>query len=318
MPDARAARQLQIVDPVLTNVARAYRPEGFVYDRLAPRIPVEKDSGLYPIWTGLFGDSRDSGDQTKVSDRASTPEVDFDWSTDSYLCEDYRLKFSITDKERRQADKALRLEQTKLTALLDVMAIRREIRLADTLRHTDNSGQLTGGTATPSNKWDVDAATIEADIKTGALAVRDKVGRMTNSILMELKVAYAVALQQDIRELLKYTVPGDRIIAGGAAILPPTIHGHRVLVAESMRNTARPGASQSLSTIWDDHVRLLYLAENAGWGVPSVAYSFQVFGEQVDRWRENDPPVDYVRAWEDLDEKVCAPDAGYELKDVLT
>lgn len=319
MPTDRAARDLHIVDPVLTQVARQYTPEGYVFGRLAPRIPVPIDAGKYPVWTGFFGDDSDSGDQTKVSDRAETPEIGFDWSTETYFCEDYRLKFSITAKERREAHAALRLEQSKLTGLLTHMAIRREVRLAALLTDSGTAGgALTGGTAAPSNAWTVDAATIESDIKTGALAVRGKVGRLTNTIVFDLAVAYAVAVQQDIRDILKYTVPGDRIIAGGQAILPPTIHGHSVVVAEAMRNTAKKGATETLAAIWSDDARLLYVDPAAGWGIPSVAYSFEVFGEVVDRWRENDPPVDYVRAWEDVDEKVCAPNAGYTLTSLLS
>lgn len=318
--DARAARDLQIVDQVLTNVARAYRPTGFVYDQVAPRLAVAAESGRYPTWSidSFFGDETDSGSITKVSDRAATPEVSFEWSTDTYFCEDYRLKFSVTEKERRQAHAALHLETAKLNGLLDRMAIRREVRLATALTDSGTTGgQLTGGTSAPTN-WDQDTATIEADIKTGALAVRAKIGRMTNTILMDLKVAYAVAVQQDIREILKYTVPGDRILLEGAGILPAQLHRHQVLVADSIRNTAAYGSTASLSPIWSDDVRLLYVDSNAGWGVPSVAYSFSAFGEQVDRWRENDPPVDYVRAWEDCVEKVCAPDAGYTLTAVLS
>jgi hypothetical protein len=320
MPDVKAPRALQVVDQVLTNVARQYRPEGFVYGMLAPRIGVDFEAGLYPVYSkeSFFGDASDAGGTTKVADRAETPEISYDFSTEPYYCEDFRLKFSITEKERRQANAALRLEQSKLSGLLDRMAIRREVRLAALLRQTGDSGELSGGSATPSNNWDVDAATIETDIKTGALAVRDLIGRLTNTLVIDLAVAYAMATQADIREILKYTVPGDRIILEGVGILPSTIHQHKVVVAQSMRNTAAKGQAVTLSKIWSDEARLLYVAPNAGWGVPSVAYSFSVFGEQVDRWRENDPPVEYVRAWEDVDEKVCAPEAGYSLKALLS
>lgn len=319
--DARAARDLQIVDPVLTNVARAYRPMGFVYNEIAPRIQVDKDSGKFPVYTldSFFGDESDSGNSTKVSDRAPTPEISFEWSTDTYLCEDYRLKFTITAKERAQAHAALRLETAKLQGLLDRFAIRREVRLATVLQDSGVSGgQLTGGTSAPSNNWDQDTATIESDIKTGALAVRGKIGRMTNTLLFDLKVAYAVALQADIRQILQYTVPGDRILLEGAGILPAQLHRHRVVVADCLRNTAAYGSTASLSEIWSDTARLLYVDPNAGWGVPSVAYSFTNIGETVDRWHDNDPPVDNVRAWEDVDEKICAPDAGYTLTGLLS
>lgn len=321
MPDVKAPRDLQIVDQVLTQIARQYRPHGFVYDQLAPRIQVEAESGRFPTYTleSFFGDDSDTTEATtKVSDRAVTPEISFEWSTDTYYCEDYRLKFSITDKERRQAHAALKLEQSKLSGLLDRMALRREVRLANLLKTTGSGGAITGGTSAPSVNWDQDTATIEADIKTGALAVRGKIGLMTNTLVIDLEVAYAVALQADIREIIKYTVPGDRILLEGGGILPGQLHRHKLVIPEVMRNTAKKGGSTSLSKIWGDDARLLYVAPNAGWGIPSVSYSFSVFPEVVDRWRDNDPPVEYVRAWEDVDEKVTAPDAGYTLTSLLS
>ena len=316
MPTAKAARELQIVDALLTNVARAYKPSGLIYDQVAPSIPVELDSGRYPIFDGFFDDDTDP----KVADRAETPEVDFSWSTDSYLCEDYRLKASVTRKEERQARSILRLRQTKLETVLTRMAIRRERRIAELLRKNDVAGGGLNLGSTPGNNWDVDAATIEADIKTGALAVYDATGMTTNTIVIPYKVAYAIAIQQDIRELIKYTVPGDRILIEGEAILPKVLHGHRVLIPKgALRNTAQEGGTKALTEIWGDHVRLLHLPEGGGgWGIPATAYSFKAEPEVVDRWRENDPPVEYVRAWECVDEKVTAPDMGYELRSVLS
>ena len=326
MADARNSAALQIIDPVLSSIARQYKADGFVYDQLAPSISVAARSGQYPTFSGFFGDDSDADSLQPVDDRAPTPEVSFDWSTDTYLAQDFRLKATITPTERSQAQAIgdpLHLDRSKLDHLLTRMAIRREVRLAAALRATGNGGQLTGGSASPSNKWGVDAATIEADVTTGALAVRAKIGFPTNVMAMDWKVAVTVAQQQDIRELIKYTVPGERILAGGYE-LPPVLFGHSPLIARAIRNTAKKGATESLSPVWDDHVRLLYVAPNAAWGIPSTAYAFRapVNGangqtQVVDRWNSDDPPVENIRAWEAVDEKVCGPDGGYELYDVL-
>ena len=214
----------------------------------------------------------------------------------------------------------LRLRQNKLDVVLTRMAIRREKRIAAALRKTTNGGQLNLG-ATPSVNWDQDTATIEADIKTGKLAVRSATGMLTNTIVIPFPVAYAMALQEDIRAQLRWDNSGqsNNTIQLGDRVLPSVIHGHNVVIANAMYNTAKEGSAKSLDEVWGDHVRLLYVAPGGGgWGIPSVAYSFQAEPEAVDRWRENDPPVEFVRAWECVDEKVCAPDAGYEISSVLS
>lgn len=316
MPGTKSPRQLQIVDAVLTNLARAYKPQGLIYDQVMPTIPVELDSGLYPVFDGFFDDDTDN----KVSDRAMTPEVDFAWSTDSYFCEDYRLKASITAKEERNTNSVIRLRQTKLEGVLTRMALRRERRAAALLRKTTNGGQLNLGAA-PSVNWDQATATIEADIKTGAMAARDVTGMVTNAMIIPFKVAYEMAMQEDIRALLRWDVTGrpQNVLELGDRLLPGVIHGHRVIIAGGMYNSAKEGGTKSLTDIWGDHVRLIYLPNGGGgWGIPSTAYSFKAMPEEVDRWQEKDPPVEYVRAWECLDEKVTAPDLGYEIASVLS
>lgn len=315
MAAAKSSRDLQFVDAVLTNVARAYKPHGFIADTVAPRIPVQLDSGKYPVFDGFFDDDVDP----KVGDRAETPEVDFTWSEDTYLCEDYRLAASITKKEERNAHSVLRLRQNKLDIVLSRMAIRRERRVAEALRKTSNGGLLTLG-ANTSNKWNTGAsADIEGDIKTGAVAVYNETGYVTNVIAMSFLVAYEIALNPDIREIVKYTVDGREVLRLGDRLLPSTLHGHRVVIAQgAMRNTAKEGATRSLTDIWADHVRLLYVPEGGGgWGIPATAYQFEAEPQVVDRWRDNDPPVEKVRAWECVDEKVCGPSMGYEIGDVL-
>lgn len=306
-------RNLQIVDPVLTNIARQYRPSGFIADQVAPIIPVDVDAGQYPVFNGFFDDNVGN----LVADRAVTPEIDFEFSTDSFLCKDRRLKVSVSPKEKRNANGAVKLEQSLLNRLLDSMALAREVRVANLLTKTTNGGKLNLG-ANAGQKWNVDAATIEADIKTAQSAIYDKIGQAPDTIVIPWKVAYEMAIQQDIREVLKYTVNGADLVRLGASILPDTIHGLNVIIPKgTVRNSANEGATETLTEIWSDSVRVLHVGQNAGWGNPSTAYTFQSKPQMVDRWDEKDPPVEYIRAWTAQDEKVCAPDAGYEIADVL-
>lgn len=318
-----SARELQLVDPVLTTIARRFKPEGFIYSQLAPTIPVDVDSGLYPIFDkGSWFRSKSNG---RVSDRAETPEIDFSWSTTPYLCEDFRLQATITRKERKQAHPALRLEEQKLEVVLNDMALNRETRLAAKLRDTSFGGLLAGGTATPSVKWDQGTtgspATIEKDVKTGKVAVYRRTGKVPNTLVLPYLVACEVALDPSIREIMKYTVNGQQVIAVGEAILPATLWGMRVVIPMgALVDTGREGAPEptTLTELWGDSVRLLYVdSRGGGWGVPSVAYSFKSLPEEVDKWHDNDPPVDHVRAWECVTEEVCAPELGYELSDTL-
>lgn len=316
MATARNVRSLQVVDPVLTNLARQYRPHDFVYDQLLPNVPVANEGFQYPTYARDWF-SADAPDPLKA-DRTASKEIDLEYSTTTGVAKEYSLKISISDRERGNFNNALRLEQAKVAMLSDRMAVAREIRLAALLRKTTNGGGLNLG-ATPSNNWDQDAATIESDIKTGKEAIYDATGYQANTIVIPWKVANAIALQQDIRALFAYTVNGVSQLAQGETILPNEIWGLRVVIPKgSFKATSNEGATVSTTEIWGDEVRILYVDPSNQWGMPSVANRFEKEALTVTRWRETDPDVEYIRQREICTELVTAPDMGYELTDLLS
>ena len=177
---ANRARGLQIIDPFLSTIARRYKSAGFVATQVVPSLKVNKLSGQYPIFDRNYWFSEQT--DNKGSDRAPSREVDYEWSTDTYLCEEYKLKTSLTDLEVDQAESELRLRQTKTEFLAQQMNLAREIRVAALLMPISLGGQLsTAMTSAPSVNWDQATATIEADLKTGKLAVYDAIGIEPNT-----------------------------------------------------------------------------------------------------------------------------------------
>ena len=320
MANNRDLRGLQVVDPVLSNLARQYKSKGFIARQLLPSIPTQTMSALYPVFTKAYWFQAPY--DRKIKDRAPAREVDFEWSTESYLTEEYALKVSITDKERKQAHPALRLERNKTRFLTHQMEMGYEKEVAELLLTTDDGGQLNAARdSTPSVNWDQATATIEADIKTGVLDVYDTIGIEPNVIVIPFKVAYAIALQEDIRDILSNQKSGERhsFLELGGRVLPGVIHGMRVIVPKGVQeDTSNEGGTSSISEVWGDHVRLLLVDPNAEYGEPSVAYRIEYQAKTVTRWRQTDPDVEYVREQEDYDLKVVAPDAGHILRAVLS
>ncbi len=333
--DTKDPTGLQLVDPVLTNFAVRYRPDGFIADQLVTIMNVTQDKGLYPVWNAddLFRDDVES----VVGDRAETPEIDLGYSTSPYILTPRRLKVTISDEERGQAHSALKFEEVKTQFLLNRFALQRERRLAAALKKTTSGGQLTLGGGV-STKWDASSgATILKDIKAARKAVRDATGQLPNTMALDWEVAYAMALDSEILSIIKETPEAMQIIVGGDRVLPKTIHGMNVVIASAQVNTAKKGAaSQNRTTVWGDSVRLLKVGEDDTWGLPSTVYGLRgLVGTRrpaaggsdggrvpghvlVDRWTTPDPPVDHIRAWDKTQDLFAAADIGYEIQDVLT
>jgi hypothetical protein len=325
MPANRAAA-LQVIDPVLTGLARAYRPSGFIYEQLVKTFPVSTLTGQYPMFPreAWYANEVDN----EIRDRAPSKEIDFDWTIETYAVKEYALKISITELERQQAHPALKLEQNKNAFLSLRMAIAREARIERLLYPTNTgitgkAGQLTASNeSTPSNKWDTATSNPDADLKTARLALYNLIGVLPNVIVLPYAVAYALAVQHGtdtFRGQMIYTVNGGDMISMGDRILPNTIHGMRVVIPQGAQiSSANEGGSYAGSDIWGKHARLLYVADSAEWGNPSVLYSFKHTAVTTTKWSQTDPDVDYQRQLERMVEKVVAPDAGYVLTNVIS
>jgi hypothetical protein len=308
----------QLFDPVLSNVGRNYgaRFEG-IADIVSPRVQVSTEVGKYNVWDSYSAFADD--DDPLVPDRAETKEIDLAVSQEAYIAEEYAFKVSVSAREERQADNSLNLRSNKVRAARNRLLRARERRVAALLNTVDAGGELDNSMdATPSNNWNVDAGTIEADILTAKEAIYDAIGYEPNTIVIPYKVANAISVQQDIRDIFKYTVDGRQLLGAGANILPPEIWGLRVLIPRAKRATTAEGATVTTSDTWGSDVRVLYVNPSASTEEPSVSYTFQARGPEVRTWQENDPNVTYIRQSDGIyDEKVVAPFAGYVIKAVL-
>lgn len=350
---------LQLVDEVLTGVAKQFAPAGHLYDRIVQAFPVAHRFGRYPVFdpAAFFA----TGGNLQVADFAPTPIIDFNWSHDNFSAKVRRLQTIITQEEALQAHPALRLDYSKTRGLMTVFANNREYRLATQLRAQANGGQLTNPAITPAVKWDAGTsgapATIQQDIQNGLLVAMKASGKRPNTIVLDYEVALAISNDYTLKQQLQYRI-GEQMLSNqladdwaqnsnGGGVLPGKLFGLKVLVADdTLFNSARPNQTMSLSGIWGQSVRLLYVPDGPPmWGLPATAYSFRApisdvshqppqaimpsgqggaepgaTGDWalVDRWWDYDPPAEHIRTRECVDERIVAPELATELSSVLT
>lgn len=295
---------LQLVDLVLSNLARQYRPHGFIYGDIVAPQPVEYNHGKYPVFE--LAKFFNATGQAQVADDAGTPIVDAAYSTSPYSCEDYRLRTRITRKERLQAHPALHLDVSKTTMLLGIMALERELRLANKLLPTSVAGgKLTQAFYKPNNgsgsevKWDEKNAEIQKDLQKAGQKVYETIGIRPNTLIITEAIALAISQNPKIQELVRYLAGVDLVASGniagsnpnlidignGSAVLPKKLFGFEILCADGVLYNTTPNATAAtLNEVWGKHARLVYRNQNAAWGVPTIAYSFRgkVTGDVTD------------------------------------
>lgn len=341
----------QLVNPVLTTLAKQFRPTGFAYDRLTSSFPVLTQAGQYPVFDPEYFFALEDG--TSIADDAPTPEINFKLSLEPYQAADYRRMIRLTRKELLQA-RALgdpaKLEWSKTALLMTRMALLREARLAARLRSQVNGGQFTAPTFTPAAKWDSSpgaaGATIKQDLDFCAQVVYRQCGMRPNTLAVTREIAAAISSDFVVRDTIKYS-GGAAYLSQGTNSLPPTLYGYNVVEIDGvLGNVAQEGQPMTLGEIWGNSARLLYVNPNPAWGLPSTVYSFRApvtgsvgsispspvllpdttGGEPdpmgssvvVERWAQFDPPSGLIRAWECVDERVVAKELGIELANVIS
>lgn len=319
MPPSITNRSGQIYNPVLTNLARDYSAQGLVAEELAPVVDVATETFQYNVWEAHNSFATDV--ETATPDRTETREIDVSLTQEEATAEEHALKVSVSDREERQG-RATGIDprRAKTRVLERRLALAKEVRVATALQKTTTTGGQLNLGAAPSNNWNVDAGTIEADVVTAKEGVYDAIGIEPNTIVIPYKVANAISIQQDIREIFKYTVDGRQLLGAGQNILPPEIWGMRVVIPRGRKVTNKLGQTNAFTDVWGDDVRVLYVNPQPDLEEPSVLYTFKVTGsEAVTTWRTPDPAVEWVRNSNGvLVEKVVAPDAGYVIQDVLS
>lgn len=307
------------VNQLLSNLAVRYAPDpaGFIADIVAPRLPVNHESDIYPVFNQ--DDFYATTESDLVPDRGEPEFINFGHTTAQYQTHRREFAWDITDRERNNADDQLRLEVTKQTGTLGRLFLQREIRVAALLKKTTNGGQLALGAAA-AQKWDATGTTysqIMAQLMTGRTAMRQAIGVPPNILVIPAAVAEGMQ-KSAFFQAIQYTTTPANLISEVYPVIPPTIAGMRVLIPGTIKNTSAEGIAGSYSDIWDEQVRMLYVTSGASLDTPSVAYTFQSEPLTTRTWRTEISRKTNFATGFTVDERVVAANAGYELSDCLT
>ena len=315
MPEVSAVH----VNTPLTNLAVAYAANNFIAPRLIPDLPVMKKSDSYYIFDSARVRLKQVEDKRAPGTEANL--VDFDVTTDSYLCVGYALGAMVPDEERENADPPIRPMMDKTEALVQRVLLNQELDLVAALVAGVSQ------TSDPTNEWDdYTNGDPVADMHLAINAVEDAIGMRPNVVSMDSKVWRAVRNHPDILERVKY---------GGGNASPAEVNElafaslfdlDEVIVGTGLKNTAVSGqATPVISRTWGSDVYVAYRTARPGIGVPSLGYRFvwNAFsgtqqGWLVKSWREEKKSADQVEVQKYYQHKLVMAAAAYRLQNRLT
>lgn len=310
------------VDRPLTQISLAFlqSAEGFVADRVFPRISVQSRTDKYYTYDrGMF--NRD--EMEKRAAGVESAGATYTLSTDSYACDVWALHKDVADQIRANADSPIQLDR-EATEFLSIKAlIRREKAWADdhfvTGKWTTEETGVSGAPgASQFQQWNEAASTPIEDIRTGKRTIQALTGFKPNKLVVNKDVYDALLDHPDIVARL------DRGQTKGPAMvmrenLAALFEVDEVLVMESILNTANEGATNAHSFIGAKNALLVYAAPNPGLMIPSGGYTFVWAGllgggalaSRISRFRMEHLKSDRIEIEQAFDQKLVAADLGF-------
>lgn len=296
------------VDAALSNISIKYRNMALIAERVFPVTPVIKESDKFYV----FRKEELAIERALRAAGAEAREITWDVDTSTYSAEEYALKHLVPDRVVNNADNAIRPKITSTQKLTNKILLAQEKRVAllaqDTNTITNN--------ATPGTQWDQASPNIEGDIDTAKNSVRTNAGVEASSVVLPYRIAQIVKKDSTVRNLIRYTVPGDILLRNGD--LPPVLWNLEVIVGGAIQNTANEGATASLADVWTDSVLVFYKEATPSIDVLSLGYIFRVGDFVTKTYRVEERAGDMIEVSVIEDEKIVAADAGYLITNVAS
>lgn len=296
-------------DRPLENVSIAFTPQGFIADQLSPRAMVEHESDTYYTYERDFASAVP---ETLRADGAESNRATFNLSIASYVLQEHALHEDITDRQRGNADKPLKLDVDVTEDLTARIMLRREVDVQTLVQTAANwTNQLSLSAAV---QWSVNTTVsnpiVFVDTASSVILVASQ--RRPNVMAINDQTFNAIKEHTSIVDRIKYTSPESV----GKNLVARLFNVEQLLVAEAVRNTAAEAVpvATTMTRVWTDSAFLGYVGQ-PGLKRVSALFTFWKnntgYPQMVKKWREEKIAADRIEVSAMFDNKIVASACGY-------
>jgi hypothetical protein len=291
----------------LENISVAYMPQGLVAQDVSPVVPVEKESDIYYVY---------SKDNLRIP---STIWADGDvvnrsvWnlSTATYNLTRHGLDDLVTDRQKSNADKAIKPEIDMTEALTGQIKLRWEFDLFSIINNLTNWANRTSLSSTLVWTANTTLSNPITFVDSATTSIRRRSGKKANTIVLSDSTFKAAKEHVSIVDRIKYT-SADSVTPG---MLAGLFNVGKVVVSEAVKNDADEGIADSLSDIATDTAGIFYVEPSPGLKKPSAFYTFVKQGQtnpwRVRTYRDDPREGDVIEVSTFFQHKVVSSDCAY-------
>ena len=261
----------RVVDPVLTEIARGYTNGQMVGSALFPAVPVGQRGGKIIQFSKEAFRSYNTG----RAPGSNTKRVQFSYGSASYALEQHALEGTVPFEllEEAAAVPGIDLGQGAVQMVQDIIAARLERAQATLATTAGNYASSNKVTLSGTDQWsDLSASDPIDDIEAAKEAIRSKIGRYPNTIVMGAAVMAKLRQHSKIIDRIKYTgrdVPTPELLASLFGV-------QRVLSGDAVQASD----ADVISDVWGKSVVVAYteIGGIAQMGRPSYGYTYRLRG----------------------------------------
>lgn len=295
----------------LENISVAYMPQGLVALDISPVVGVEKESDIYYVYskdnlripTTLWAD----GDVTNRSV--------WNLSTATYTVQRHGLDDLVTDRQRDNADKAVKPEIDTTEALTGQIKLRWEFDLFSIINTTTNWANKTSLSSTQAWSQNTTLSNPITFVDSATTSIRRRSGTKANTIVLSDSTFKAAKEHVSITDRIKYT-SSESVTP---ALLATLFNVNKVVVSTAVRNAGEEGLTDSLVDIATDTAFVCYVEPNPGLKKPSAFYTFSKNGGtnpwRVRTYRDEPREGDVIEVSTFYQHKVVSSDCAYVIVD---
>lgn len=264
-------RQARVVDPLLTAIARGFEPEtSLVGDLLFPVVQCDSRTGQLVV----FGNEAFQVQSTKRAPGTNVPRTQISYGSDKFVLADHGLDAQVPVEIGQEAQQVgIDMAANSVFAVQNKLALEREKEAAVLSQTADNYPTSNKTTLSGSNQWSHADSNPFAVVDAGKKAVRAKIGRRPN--LMVVGPNVLSALRNHPKVLDRLSTASDRAPAT-VQQLQALFEVDQIVEGVATENTG----SDTWADLWGNNAVLAYTVPKslAQRGSMCYGYTYQLAG----------------------------------------
>lgn len=286
----RAMNTLQagVVDVVLSNYARGYTNSEFIFYSLFPQATIPSRN----VRLIKFGKESFRKLNTRRAPGAPILTVQYGYASDPVSLAQDALQGLVPVETAEEAARVpgINLGQTAVSMVMQNLDLGTEIDAANMARNAANYAASNKEALAGASRWNDPNSDPAADIADAKEAIRSRIGRYPNRLVLGAPVFKALKAHSKVKEQFKYT-SADSITA---AMLAAYFELEQVLVGKAIYlPDGTPDDSPAID-VWGKDAILAFVPTGTNWMMPSYAYTYTLDGYPTVEtpWYDRD-----IRSW---------------------